>query len=161
MTTVVVQAHPLLDSYSAALLERVTAGLDAAGGAYAVFRIGEGELARPSDMVDADRLVLVYPTWWGGPPAMLLDWLHRMLGADAFTNVDDLHAVSSLGSSRLVNVVQGQWGREYLARRVLRGCGPTATLHWHALYKIDRRTPEAVTAFLDEVETVFAGLPAA
>lgn len=157
METVVVQAHPLVESCNGALFERVQAGLHAAAEQHEVFRLGEGDRPGPDHLADAGRLVLVYPTWWGGQPAMLLDWLQRMLAADAFGSVRRLEAVSTLGSSRLVNTIQGQWGRRYLDSHVLRSCAPGATFAWHALYKIDRRSAAEIEGFLALVEEYFSG----
>lgn len=157
MGTLVVQAHPLVESCNAALLERVRTGLENAGEPHDVFRIGEREHPTPRHLSGTERLVLVYPTWWGGQPAMLLDWIQRMVAADAFRSVRQLEAVTTLGSSRFVNTIQGQWGRRYLAKRVLRACTPGAVFAWHALYKIDRRTQSEIDAFLALVEEYFSG----
>lgn len=161
MSTLVVQAHPLIDSYSGALLDSVRAGLDRAGGEYVVFRLGEGERPAPQDLHGIERLILVYPTWNSGQPALLLDWLHEMLGADAFGSVEHVQVVTSHGSSRFVNMVQGSWGQRFVAQRVVRACKPGATFGWHALYKIDRRSREETTEFLRATTDSFAApLPA-
>ncbi len=149
----VVQAHPLLDSYSGALLEHVRVGLDAAAEPYEVFRLGEGERPVAEALGDIERLVLVYPTWWGGQPAMLLDWIQTILQTPgALSSVRRLTAVTSLGSSRLVNRMQGEWGRANLTERVLTACADGATFEWVALYKIDRQTQSTIDDFLGIVE---------
>lgn len=156
VSTLIVQAHPLDESYNAALLQRVRAGVAASGELYTVRRIGSGELPEVGDVQGCRRLVLVYPTWWGGQPAMLLDWLQQMLRARAFGSVSRLQAATTHGSSHLVNLMQGEWGRRFLAERVAAACRPRTKLEWHALYKIDRRTPIECTDFLDRTEAFFA-----
>ena len=38
------------------------------------------ELAREQlKFLDADRIVMVFPLWWGGPPAILKGWIDRVL----------------------------------------------------------------------------------
>lgn len=155
--TVVVQAHPVPESYSAALLERVHRGLTAAGDDHDVYRLAQGQRPTVADLQQVARLVLLYPTWWGGQPAVLLDWLQEMLETPgAFASVDEVVAVTSLGSSRLLNRVQGEWGRANLRRRVLATCAPGASFQWLPIYKIDRRSPGEIAAHLDRVEATFA-----
>lgn len=161
MTTVVVQAHPVPDSLNAALLERVVAGLDQAGTEHRVFRIGNGEVPNVDGLRGSHRLVLVYPTWWGGQPAMLLDWLQELVAgrpdpSGRLGTIQRLDAVTSLGSSRLVNRVQGEWGRRFLQRSVLAHCASTARFQWVPLYKVDRQTAPSIEAHLAAVEQRFA-----
>ncbi len=157
MTTVVVQSHPVASSYNAALLDRVQTGLKTAKEPHTVFRLGRGEVAGNADLAGIDRLVLVYPTWWGGQPAELLAWLQEVLASgDAVQSVEEVVAVTTLGSSRLVNWLQGEWGRANLAERVLGACAPDASFEWTALYDIDRQPSVKLARFLDTVELRFA-----
>lgn len=156
MTTVVVQAHPVDDSFNRALLQRVTDGLEQSGDAFVVFRISEGQRPTAGDLSGADRLILVYPTWWGGQPAMLLAWIQDMIAhRGAFADVRRLVAVTSLGSSHLINRIQGEWGRQNLAHRVLAACSAGASFDWLPLYKIDRQPQAAIDAHLTKVEAAF------
>lgn len=157
MPVVVVQAHPVPDSLNAALLDRVVAGLRSAGTPHRVHRLCQGERPAPDALSDADELVLVYPTWWGGQPASLLEWIQDMLAADAFGAVRRVVAVTSLGSSQLLNTVQGEWGRSHLATLVLQACAADATFEWLPLYKVDRQSQPAIDAHLGRVEDRFAG----
>jgi putative NADPH-quinone reductase len=162
VATLVVQAHPLEDSYNAALRAAVCRGLESAGSEYTLARLWCDEHPTAAQLADSSRLILVYPTWWGGQPAMLLDWLQRMLAANAFGSVARFEAATTHGSSKLINRVQGEWGRRFLAERVAAACKPRTELEWHALYKIDRRTPAEIAAFLADTEQRFAAtlLPA-
>jgi len=159
MSTLVVQAHPLDDSYNAALLASVRSGLDAGGDDCVFFRLGEGERPTAADLMAVERLVLVYPTWNSGQPAMLLDWLHEMLGDAAFGSVAHVHVATTHGSSKFVNMMQGDWGKRFLAERVIAGCAPGADFDWHALYKIDRRSFAETTAFLEQTQRHFSKVP--
>lgn len=154
----VVQAHPLSDSYNAALLERVVAGLRTAGVDPVVHRLGEGERPSPSEVAGTTRLVLVFPTWQAGLPAMLLDWIHELLGSgtEPLSDVEKLSVVTTGGSSWLRNQTIGEWGRRYLRARVRPRCATGASFEWLALYKIDRRSRPEIRAFLDRVETRFS-----
>lgn len=157
MSTLVLQAHPVPDSLNAALLHRVERGLTTAGVDHAVHRLCQGQRATTADLGGVEELILVYPTWWGGQPASLLDWLQQMLADKALEHIERLVAVTSLGSSRMLNAVQGEWGRAHLGSLVLGACAPTATFEWLALYKVDRQSQEAIDAHLAKVEDRFAG----
>jgi putative NADPH-quinone reductase len=152
--TVVVQVHPLEDSYNAALRERVLRALTPPGGLPPpCFRLARGEQPPEAVLVAAERLVLVYPTWSGGLPSALLGWVHDRLDHPAdLRRVTRLTAVTTHGSSRFVNRVQGEWGRRYLRTELLACCAPGARFRWLALYKVDRQTQDGMAAHLERVE---------
>ncbi len=157
MTTLVVQAHPVPDSFNAALLKQVIDGLDETGADYRVMRLAQGDRPGAPDLAGVERLVLVYPTWSGGQPALLLDWLQEMLlETDAFASIQNLLAVTSLGSTQFLNKIQGEWGRMHLSGLVLDACASGATFEWLPLYKIDRQPAAAIEAHLTKVNQRFA-----
>lgn len=118
------------------------------------------------DLQWADTLVFVYPTWWSGQPAMLKGWIDRVLacgvawelpeGANRLKpklrNVRRIVAVTSHGSSKLINSVQGEGGKRTLFRSVRAMCHPLTRCHWIALYGVDVRSDSERTAFLDRVQ---------
>lgn len=157
MRTVVVQAHPLDDSCNAALLAAVVSGLEASGTAPQVHRVAHTAGPDAAALVGVERLVLVYPTWWGGLPASLLDWVRGLVVDDvSLSSVTEFVAVTTCGSTRLLNSVQGEWGKRYLERRIAPRCAPGTKLEWLALYKIDRQPQHQITAFVRSVERRFA-----
>ena len=154
----VVQSHPLLQSYNAALLDRIVTGLGRSGIEPEVFRLGEAERPGAGDLGRAEWLILLHPTWQAGLPAMLLDWLHEMLRSDRepFSGVTRLTGVTTGGSTRRRNRLIGDWSRGYLRTSIEPRCAPGTRLEWVALYKIDRRTQDEIDGFLERVETRFA-----
>lgn len=170
MKTLVVHAHPLEESYNTAIRDTVCDALEESRVDHTLIRLARGE---EPDLVPGtyDRLVAVCPTWWGGPPAVLLDWLQRTLspvidaagGTDRptspLTSVRHLTVVTTHGSSRLMNGLQGEPGRRTWARVVVPLCAPGARFDWVALYKIDRSTPEDRAAFLARVREAFTTAP--
>ncbi|MFN3219979.1 MAG: hypothetical protein ACE367_26105 [Acidimicrobiales bacterium] len=157
MRTVVVQAHPLDDSCNAALLDAVVSGLEAAGTVPEVYRVADGGGPDAAGLAGLERLVLVYPTWWGGLPASLLDWVRGLvIDGVALPSVTELVVVTTCGSSRLLNTIQGEWGKRYLERRLAPRCASGTKLEWLALYKIDRQSRDEITAFIGSVEHRFA-----
>jgi NAD(P)H dehydrogenase (quinone) len=157
MRTVVVQAHPLDDSCNAALLDAVVSGLAAAGTVPEVYRVADGGGPDAAVLAGVERLVLVYPTWWGGLPASLLDWVRGLVIDDvSLASMTELVAVTTCGSTRLLNTIQGEWGKRYLERRLAPRCASRTKLEWLALYKIDRQSRDQITAFIGSVEHRFA-----
>lgn len=113
-----------------------------------------------------NALVFIYPTWWSGQPAMLTGWLDRVLVRGVawelpeggkritgqLTNVSRLVSITSHGSSKLVNVLEGETGRRLIGRSVRVLCNKFARTTWLALYNIDRSSLAEREAFLDRVE---------
>ena len=157
MTTLVVQAHPLESSFNAALRQRVVDVLDARRRPFECFRLAHGERPDSDDLAEATRLIIVYPTWSGGLPAVLLEWVHDVLDRpSALDQVVRLTAITTCGSTKFINLVQGEWGRKYLKSTLLGHCHRTARFDWIPLYKIDRRTPEETAAHLDRLHRALA-----
>lgn len=166
MSTLVVHAHPLEDSYSAALRDTVTEALTRSGVDFTVARLAQGE---QPDLAGVDHLVAVYPTWWGGIPAVLLDWLQTLLcpivdggstTASPLRTIETVSVVTTHGSSRLMNNLQGQPGKQTWSNVVAPFCAPGATFEWVALYKIDRSTEAERSAFLARVAEHFTSVRA-
>ncbi len=162
MSTLVIHAHPLEDSFSAALRDAVCDALVTSGVDHEVTKLCLGD--RP-DLAGVDHLVAVYPTWWGGLPAILLDWMQHLLApvvdgeasgdSSPLGSVRRLSVVTTHGSSVLMNNLQGQPGRQTWARVVLPRCGKGAAFDWVALYKIDRTDEAQRRSFVEEVRSRF------
>ncbi len=184
----VVYCHPSSDSFVATVRDRVVAGLTAGGAdvrltdLYAddfepalsaterADHLGPGTdpsiASYTDDLQWCDTLVLVYPTWWSGQPAMLKGWMDRVwVSGVAWTlpdganllrpglrNVRRLVAVTTHGSSKFINSVEGESGKRTLTRSLRTMCHPLARTTWLAMYGIDNASDEERSAFLDRVE---------
>ncbi len=114
----------------------------------------------------ADHLVFVYPTWFGGPPAMFKGWLDRVwVEGVAFEKVPgsnrprarlqhvrSITVITTYGSSRRVNIARGRAGQAPRRRWLRVLCHPLARSRWLALYDMDRTTDAGAAPFLDRVE---------
>jgi NAD(P)H dehydrogenase (quinone) len=185
----VVHCHPLPTSLVAAARDRAVTGLRRGGAEVRVEDLyADGfrpELsarehaahlepgADPSlaayvaDLRWCDTLVLVYPTWWAGQPAMLKGWIDRVwvsgvawdlpAGSDLLRprlrNIRRLVAVTTHGSSKLVNAIEGEGGKRTVTRALRPLCHPLARTTWVALYGVDTCPAERIEAFLDRVES--------
>lgn len=126
------------------------------------------ELQRYADDLRwAEAIVLVYPTWWSGQPAVLKGWIDRVWGAGVawelpegasvvrplLTGVRRLVIVTTHGSSKWVNVLEGESGKRTVTRSMRAMCSRRVRTTWCALYGVDRSTPERRERFLQRVET--------
>ena len=113
MRVLVIQAHPVVDSFNAALFSTAVDALNAGGHEVRGHRLyDEGFraamstaerlayhsdqpvldplVARHADDVRwAEALVFVYPTWWAGLPAVLKGWLERVLVPGVAFHLDE------------------------------------------------------------------------
>jgi len=192
--TLVVYCHPLDDSFVAAVRDRVLGALAAAGAEVRCTDLYADGFDPAFSTTDHDRhmapgvdpsltryaddlqwcemLVLVYPTWWAGQPAMLKGWIDRLWAngvawtlPDGATrlrpqlrNIKRLVAVTTHGSSKYVNAIEGEGGKRTMIRSLRLMCHPLARTTWLAFYGIDNASAERRLAFLDRVERRIARL---
>lgn len=159
MSVVVVAAHPCAESYSAAVRDRVMAGLAANGHDAALIDLyADGyDPSLPFAVKDAvgletaTSLVLVHPTWWTSQPAILLAWLDQA-SASGLPGVEVLVSVTTFGGSRFGNFLGGDSGRRVVGRAVRSRCVRHPPHRRLTLYGMDRSTSSQRRAFLDRVE---------
>jgi NAD(P)H dehydrogenase (quinone) len=118
------------------------------------------------DLRWCDTVVFVYPTWWSGQPAMLTGWFDRVLVRGVawepsengtritglLTNVRRVVTITSHGSGKLLNTIEGESGRRVTGRAIRLLCHRWARTTWLAMYNVDRSTDADRAAFLDRVE---------
>lgn len=124
------------------------------------------------DLTWCDTIVFVHPTWWGSQPAMLKGWIDRVWvrgvawelpeGArrlqPSLRNVRRLVTVTTHGSSRLVNTLQGSPGKRIVNRSLRAICHPLCRTKWIAMYRCDTAERSDREAFLERVETTLLKL---
>lgn len=118
------------------------------------------------DLRWCDTLVLVYPTWWSAQPAILKGWIDRVFmnhvawvlpGGAArisplLTNVRQLVIVTTHGSSKLVNAVQGESGKRIALRSIRVMFHARVRTKWIAVYGLDRASTSTRSAALMSVQ---------
>ena len=186
MRVLLVHCHPRADSFSAALAATARATLEAAGHVVewrnlyaedfqpavsaeanarhmdlATNRIGiEEDVAQ---LQRAEALLLVYPTWWYGMPAVLKGWFDRVwvpgvtftlsAGAiqPALTNIRRIGVVTTYGSPLWLLLWLGWPDRRVIGGGIRRLCGSGCKLDWLYLTRMDRRSRVECEGFLARV----------
>ncbi|WP_245216713.1 NAD(P)H-dependent oxidoreductase [Neoroseomonas nitratireducens] len=186
-----IHAHPRSDSYSAALRDAARDALLAAGHAVTVRDLyAEGFVAaltaeereryhteganergiesHVADLRAAEALVLVYPTWWYGLPAILKGWFDRVwspgvafrLGDGAIepllTNITRIAVVTTYGSPTWLLWYIGWPDKKLIGRGIRRLCAKGCRLDWLYLNGMDRRGRAELDAFLAKVRLHFS-----
>lgn len=189
MRVLVVYCHPDPGSFTAAVRDRVLCGLAAGGhevrltdlyadGFEPAMTSAERAAHRDppeaksavaayaADLQWCEALVLVYPTWWSGQPAMLKGWIDRVWVSGVawhlppgssrirplLRNIDRIVAVTTHGSPKRINALEGEGGKRVVTRALRVLCHPLTRTRWIALYGLDTASFERRTAFLDRVE---------
>jgi putative NADPH-quinone reductase len=188
MRVLVVFCHPTHESLVGAALERSITGLERAGHEVRVcdlyakgFRAemsaderlthktpGVAAELRPyaDDLAWAEALVLVFPTWWSGMPAMLKGWIDRVWVAGVawepsdeatrirgrLRNIRRIIAVTTHGSSKLINALEGETGKRTVTRTLRSMCSWRTRTTWCALYGVDTGDRGQRERFLGRVE---------
>ena len=115
---------------------------------------------------EAEALVLVFPTWWFGFPAILKGWFDRVWGPGiAYDHADDFGpikpklsklkhvlAVTTLGSPWWVDrLVMWQPVKRILTHALLGACTRNCKLQFVSLYNAEKLEEKHVTAFVGKV----------
>jgi len=194
MRVLVVYAHPLSDSFAAALRDAVVAQLGAAGhevdhcDLYAegfdpvltaperrAYNTANPDLNAVEPYVArlraAEALVLCFPTWWYGMPAILKGWFDRVWATGvAFTlpegggairpalhNIRKFAVVTTYGSPWwLMKLVLRDPVRAVLIGGLRRLCAKDCRWVFLSLSNIDGATPARCARFLVRVERTIA-----
>ncbi|MGB7317765.1 MAG: NAD(P)H-dependent oxidoreductase, partial [Planktotalea sp.] len=109
-----------------------------------------------------ERLILVFPTWWFGLPAILKGWIDRsFLPGIAYNHASDLSAltprlhglkeviaITTLGSPRWVDLfVLRRPVRRALKWGVFKACAPKARFSMLSLYSAEAVSPMRLLKF--------------
>lgn len=177
-----IHAHPLPDSLNARLAATVEALAQAEGwkvtrrdlyvGFDPVLTPEEraGYYAAPAPTLEAEKqelgqaqvLILVFPTWWFGFPAILKGWFDRVwtpgvaydhapdLGAmrPRLTGLRVVVAVTTMGAPAWVDwLVLRRPVRRILRWAIVRPCAPQARVRWCAFYRAEAADPGRIARF--------------
>ena len=181
----VVSAHPLRDSLCRRLTAAVLSELEAAGCGYELLDLYEQRFSpvltpderksyyqktfdtsgvedEIAQLRRAQAIILVFPTWWFGFPAMLKGWFDRVWAPGiAFQHADDLgpirpllhqlrwvFCVTTLGCPSWVDrLALRQPVRRVLKTAIVRTCAPLAAFSMMTLYNAEKVPRQRVERF--------------
>jgi NAD(P)H dehydrogenase (quinone) len=124
------------------------------------------------DLRWAQALVLVYPTWWSGQPAMLKGWIDRVWVAGVawelppganlvrplLRNIRRIVVITGHGSSKLVNALEGEAGKRTMTRAMRAMCSRRTRTTWCAIYGLDTAADDERARFLTKVQRAMSRL---
>ncbi|WP_407178642.1 NAD(P)H-dependent oxidoreductase [Bradyrhizobium sp. STM 3562] len=187
MRVLYVYCHPLDDSFHAAIRKEVFAGLKQAGHEIDLLDLyAEGfdpvltaqrrrdyhdpARNRANNEAHADRLmaagamVVQFPTWSFGPPAMLKGWFDRMFGPGIALDLSDpaqarpmlmhikrITGIATYGRPRWQAIAMADPPRKIIKRYLPWFTGGHAIVRYHALYHMNIATPTQRSRFLAKV----------
>ena len=194
MKCLVVVAHPLSHSACRALTQAAVRLLQAQGhevlvedlyssdfapaltavertSYYAASFNAEAVQPQAQRLIEAQALVLVFPTWWFGFPAILKGWFDRVWAPGiAYDHAKDLGAIQprllNLRNALVITTLGSPWWVDRLVMRqpvkrvlktaLLGTCAPACTLTMLSLYKAERLTKNQLDVFARRIEKVIA-----
>ena len=117
-------------------------------------------------LLGSEAIVLVYPSWWYGMPAMLKGYFDRVwlpgVAFDVTPGVGVItHRLSQIrwivvtttyGSPWwIIRFFMGDPARKFVSRGLRRLCGRGCLVDWYIKYDMDRATPNQLSRFLDKI----------
>jgi len=189
MRIFVLYAHPVEDSFNAAVHTAAVETLKAAGHeaddcdlyaegfdpvltraerqGYHDTSTNRGPVADHVDrLLRADALVLIYPVWNMGFPAILKGYFDRVFlpgvsfdltdgkVSPTLTNIKRLTAISTYGGARWMVWLAGDPCRKVITRVFNRTIAPGARVDFLAHYDMNRSTDATRSAFLGQVQAI-------
>lgn len=184
----VVTAHPMRSSLTDHLAKRVVKAANAAGWDVTLRdlcaegfdpRMGMNERASyysgfkgeaKAEMVElaaVEVLILIFPTWWFGFPAVLKGWFDRVWAPGlAYDHAKDFGpmlprlsglrqvlVVTTMGAPAWVDwLIMRRPLRRVLQWGIIRPCAPKAKVTWRALYRAEGMDPRRLAGFANRIE---------
>ena len=196
MRVLVIYCHPVAESFAAAAHAAVLEVLEASGHEvtdvdlyaesfdpvmsrqerldYLNTKRNERRVKRYDDqLLNAEALVLVYPAWWYGMPAMLKGYFDRVwlpgvafdvhpdgkISTDRLKSLRRIVVITTYGGSWwMVRLAMGDPARKLIGRAVRALCARDCKVTWFVHYNMDRARPRQLARFLERIREGLARL---
>lgn len=118
--------------------------------------------AEKAELAAAEVLILVFPTWWFGFPAILKGWFDRVWAPGTaydhspgfgpmlprMQNLREVLAVTTMGAPGWIDwLVLRRPVRRILRLAIVKPCAPKARVTWRALYKAEAVAKDQLARF--------------
>lgn len=193
MSLLIVLAHPLPDSLCAQLaseacraaprtagepqlIDLYQSGFDPVLSPEERAAYGSGPHEDAAGLSKITQLVLVFPTWWFGPPAILKGWIDRSFlpgvafdqtGPDTaacardapsmtgrLTGLRDVLIITTLGSPWWIDrLVMREPLKRTLKLGVFKACAPAARFRMISLYNAEQLKPARLARFRSKIQS--------
>lgn len=113
---------------------------------------------------EAQGLILCFPTWWHGPPAIMRGFFEKIFVPEVgyaiskgglrplLTGLTHIDVLTSYNSPWwLVRVLNMSADRSSIIRGLRLACAPQAKVAWRALYRVNRRKPDDIRKHMEKV----------
>jgi NAD(P)H dehydrogenase (quinone) len=116
---------------------------------------------------EADAMVLVFPTWWFGFPAILKGWFDRVWGpgiaydhasdfgpiTPRLSNLKKVLAITTLGAPWWVDrLIMWQPVKRVIRIALLGACANNSSLQYLSLYKSEKLSDETISRFTQKID---------
>ena len=194
MRCLVVKAHPLSESLCSSMTERVVELLRANGHEVMVEDLDAQQFdpamtpserasyydglyttqfvaAHVEHLRSAEAIVLIFPTWWFGPPAVLKGWFDRVWGPGVaydhskgygpikprLHSLREMLVVTTLGAPWWVDrIILRQPLKRIIKIAIVGTCAPKCRFQMLSMYKCESLTPAQVEGFWLRVKRALA-----
>lgn len=113
-------------------------------------------------LLDAEALVMIYPTWWMGPPAILKGWFDRVWLPHVVTEFGNGGLSGKLTNIKKIMVITTQgtarWRMHLLMnppklmmQASLKFCTRCRNIQWLALYSMGKKSEKDRSKFLNRI----------
>ncbi len=129
---------------------------------------GEAVAAERAELQATDVLIMVFPTWWFGFPAILKGWFDRVWAPGTaydhapdfgpmrprLTNLREVLAITTVGAPLWVDwLVLRRPLRRILRWAIVRPCAPQSFVRWFTLYRAESADPRKLARFEASIST--------
>lgn len=126
-----------------------------------------GVKKQQEDLLNTDILILVFPTWWFGFPAIMKGWFDRVWSpGTAYDHASDYGPIqprlNRLKKVFAVTTLGAPWWVDYLVLRrpvkrilnmaLLKACAKNSHLKFISFYKCEQVNPDRLKKFLLKIE---------
>ncbi|TCQ03316.1 flavodoxin-like protein [Rhizobium sp. PP-F2F-G36] len=141
------------------------------------YAISEEVAASPEAerLINADSLVLIFPTWWFGFPAILKGWFDRVwINGTAYDRNVNTGAMeprlTNLRTILVITALGAPWWVDYLVMRkpvkrilkmaLMRSCTAHSSFTMFSLYEAEQVSQERFSTFCERIGLAIAKWPA-